>query len=152
HESGRRGDPVLPDGVDMRVLRLAEMVATLHPAWAGEDTFLRGDKGQAGWCQAELLRVRGERFRGRESKAAEALFLHSIEQARQDGTLAWELRTSTSLARLWMADGRRREAWTLLRSTLDKFTEGYSTRDVKEATDLHDMLAGTIATSRTAFP
>ena len=81
-----------------------------------EATFLRGDVGDAGWCQAELLRVRGERACSHDSDAAESLFLRSLERARRDGALPWELRTSTSLSRLWMEQGRKHEALELLQS------------------------------------
>ncbi len=145
HENGRRGNPLLVDVVGQRLPRLAELQATLHPAWADESTFVRGDAGDAGWCQAELLRVRGERARGRDGKAAESLFLRSLERARQDGALSWELRTSTSLGRLWMAQGREREAHEVLQSVLDKVTEGHATPEVGQAVALRDALAGAIA-------
>ncbi len=144
-ENGRRGDPVLPSGVDQRLPRLAEMLATLHPAWANESTFQRGDRGDAGWCHAELLRARGERARGRDSAAAEGLFLRSLERARRDGALSWELRTSTSLGRLWMEQGRKHKALDLIRSVLDQVVEGQSTPDAMEAVALHDALADATA-------
>jgi predicted ATPase/DNA-binding winged helix-turn-helix (wHTH) protein len=149
HEHGRSGNPLQAHGIDVdqHPVQLAELLATLHPALADESTFVRGDAGDAGWCQAELLRVRGERASDRDRKAAEALFLRSLERARQDGALSWELRTSTSLGRLWMAQGREREALDLLRSTLDQLTEGDSTPDVREAVALRDAVAGVIAAS-----
>ncbi|MDM0071752.1 winged helix-turn-helix domain-containing protein [Variovorax sp. J31P207] len=147
-EGERQGAaPVLPAAVDLnqRITQFAELLATLHPAWASETTFLRGDAGDAGWCQAELLRVRGERARSRDSKAAESLFLRSLERARQDGALSWELRTAASLGRLWMAQGRKHEAFELLQAVLDQVTEGHSTPEVLEAVVLSDALAGAIA-------
>jgi predicted ATPase/DNA-binding winged helix-turn-helix (wHTH) protein len=144
HENGRRGHPVLPHGFEIRQHphQLAELLATLHPAWADEVTFMRGDAGDAGWCQAELLRVRGERARadGRQADA-EALYLRSLDRARHDGASAWELRTATSLARLRSEQGRQQEGLELLRSVLERLTEGRSTADVQEATALHDTLA-----------
>jgi hypothetical protein len=131
--------------VDHRLLRLAEVLATLHPAWAGQTTFERGDRGDAGWCQAELLRLRGEQALEQDSEAAEALFLRSLEQARHDGALAWELRTATSLARLWREQGRGHEALDLLRPVLDQLTEGEATPDVKAAAALLDALARAVA-------
>ena len=58
------------DGVDIdrRPTQVADLMATLHPAYADKSTFLRGDAGDAGWCQAELLRVRGERAPGYSSE------------------------------------------------------------------------------------
>jgi hypothetical protein len=147
-EQGRRGDPVLPSGVDQRLPRLAEMLATLHPAWGDESIFQRGDSGDAGWCQAELLRARGERFRGRDSEAAEGLFLRSLEQARRDGALSWELRTATSLGRLWMTQGREHQALDLMRTVLAQMVEGHGTSDAMDAVALRDALADATATAR----
>lgn len=146
HENGRKGNPSRGIGfdVDLQMMQLAELLATLHPSLADESTFLRGDTGDAGWCQAELLRVRGERARSRDSKAAESLFLRSLARARQDGALSWELRASTSLGRLWMEEGRKHEAIDLLQSVLDRVTEGHSTSDVMEVVALRDALAGAV--------
>jgi predicted ATPase/DNA-binding winged helix-turn-helix (wHTH) protein len=144
HESGRRGSPVLPAAIDLdhRITQFEELLATLHPAWASETTFSRGDAGDAGWCQPELLRVRGERTD--DPAAAEALFLRSLARARHDGALSWELRTAATLARRWMAQGRAREALDLLASVLGQLTEGHSARDVEDARELRDaLLAGT---------
>jgi hypothetical protein len=121
-ESERQGAPVLPAAVDLGqcITQFAELLATLHPAWATEATFLRGDVGDAGWCQAELLRVRGERARSRDSDAAESLFLRSLERARRDGALPWELRTSTSPR----ASGWSRDASTKPSSCCSRYCTG----------------------------
>jgi hypothetical protein len=141
HENGRRG-PLRVNGFDIHksAMQLSDLLATFNPALADESNFRRGDAGDAGWCQAELLRVRGERARSHDGNAAEALFLRSLERARQDGALSWELRTSTSLGRFWKEQGRKLEALELLQSLLDKVTEGYATPDVVEAVALRDAL------------
>jgi predicted ATPase/DNA-binding winged helix-turn-helix (wHTH) protein len=146
-EGERQGAPVLPAAVDLGqcILQFEELLATLHSTWATEVIFLRGDAGDSGWCEAELLRVRGERARQHDGKAAESLFLRSIERARRDGALSWELRTSTSLGSLWMEQGREVEALDLLESLLDQVTEGHATPDVMEAVALRDALKGAIA-------
>ncbi len=149
-EGGGRGEPVLPAGFDVHEhpVQLAELLATLHPAWADEVVFARGDAGDAGWCQAELLRVRAGRLRaqGRED-VAEIMFLASLERARGDGAVAWELRTATSLARFQEEQGRHEEALELLRSLLGRLAEARATADVREATALHDALVRTVARS-----
>ena len=43
------------------------------------------------------------------------------------------LRTSTSLARLWQSQGKRRDAYDLLAPVYDWFTEGFDTKDLLEA-------------------
>jgi predicted ATPase/DNA-binding winged helix-turn-helix (wHTH) protein len=143
HEKGRTGRPALPDGFEIHAhpVQLGELLATLYPAWADERIFERGDTDDAGWCQAELLRVRAERAcaEGRMAEG-EALLLRSLERARRDGTLSWELRAATSLARLRMKQGHAAEALQRLRSTLDRYTEGHSTADVRDALAVHEAL------------
>ena len=46
---------------------------------------------------------------------------------------AWELRTATSLARLWAAQGRRVESKALLAPVYGAFDEGLGTPDLEEA-------------------
>jgi hypothetical protein len=65
--------------------------------------------------------------------AAEEHFLQSLDWARRQGALSWELRTSASLARLQHDHGRGVEARSLLQSVYDRFTEGFDTPDLKEA-------------------
>jgi predicted ATPase len=51
------------------------------------------------------------------------------------------LRAATSLARLWRDEGRRAEAHALLAPIYAWFTEGFNTRDLREAKSLLDELA-----------
>jgi hypothetical protein len=46
---------------------------------------------------------------------------------------AWELRATTSLARLLRDTGLRREARTMLGEIYNWFTEGFDTADLKDA-------------------
>jgi predicted ATPase len=64
---------------------------------------------------------------------AEEHFLRSLDWARRQGALSWELRTSTSLARLQHGQGRVAEARSLLQSVYDRFSEGFETADLKTA-------------------
>jgi len=52
---------------------------------------------------------------------------------------SWELRTATSMARLWR--GQRQQARDLLAPIYDWFTEGFDTLDLKQAKALLDELA-----------
>ena len=52
----------------------------------------------------------------------------------------WELRASTSLARLLAKQGNRDEARVMLAETYGWFTEGFDTRDLKDAKMLLDEL------------
>ena len=59
---------------------------------------------------------------------------------RQDGKL-FELRTATSLARLWRDQGKHADARELLTPVYGWFTEGFDTPDLKEAKALLAELA-----------
>jgi predicted ATPase len=53
--------------------------------------------------------------------------------ARKQQARSWELRTSTSLARLWQGQDKGKEALDLLKPVYDWFTEGFDTKDLKDA-------------------
>jgi predicted ATPase len=101
------------------------------------------DEGR--WCLADLLRVKGElvlREGAADARAvAETFFLQSLDWARRQGTLSWELRTVTSLARLRRDEQRVDEARDLLGSVYARFSEGRGTADLKAAKALLDELA-----------
>jgi class 3 adenylate cyclase/predicted ATPase len=66
-------------------------------------------------------------------EAAEVSLLQGIAVSRAQGARGWELRASTSLARLWRDQGKRTEARDLLAPIYGWFTEGFDTPDLKEA-------------------
>jgi hypothetical protein len=53
---------------------------------------------------------------------------------------AWELRTTTSLARLLAKQGHRQEAHTMLAEIYNWCTEGFDTADLKDAKALLEEL------------
>ena len=61
--------------------------------------------------------------------------------ARDQEAKFWELRAATSLARLWRDQGKRTDARDLLAPIYGCFTEGFDTRDLKEAAALLAELA-----------
>jgi len=83
-----------------------------------------------------LLRIKGELIlragAPQAATAAEEHFLRSLGWARQQGALSWELRTSTSLARLQQDQGRIAEARSLLQPVYDRFSEGFETADFED--------------------
>jgi len=84
--------------------------------------------------EAELHRLRGELLLMQGNEAdAEASLQHAIEIARRQQARSWELRATTSLARLWQAQGHVDEAREALAKIYDWFTEGFDTRDLREA-------------------
>jgi predicted ATPase len=54
--------------------------------------------------------------------------------------LSWELRSATSLARLWRDQGRRQHAHQLLSGVYQRFDEGHATADLTAARVLIDEL------------
>ena len=86
---------------------------------------------------AETLRLKGWMLSLRgDLEGAERNFLASLDWARRQQAKMWELRTSTSLARLWRSQGKRQEAYELLPPVYGWFTEGFDTKDLKEAKEL----------------
>jgi predicted ATPase len=71
------------------------------------------------------------------SRAAQRL---SIGIARKQSVKSWELRATTSLARLTRDTGRRDEARAMLADIYGWFTEGFNTADLKDAKILLDEL------------
>jgi predicted ATPase len=64
---------------------------------------------------------------------AEACFNHALNVARTQQAKSWELRAAMSMAGLWRDQGKRDEARELLAPVYGWFTEGFDTRDLKEA-------------------
>ena len=88
--------------------------------------------------EAELYRLKACALlmRGAAGAAdieAEALLKQALQTARSQQTRSLELRAATDLARLWMSQGKRNEALDVLSSIYAWFTEGFDTRDLKDA-------------------
>lgn len=133
-EQGCAGQPPpLPLPHAQGAPHLVDLMVPLHPAYVGAQAITRGEAGLAGWCAAEILRVRADRLRATDPQAAEAMLVSALELARSGGALAWELRISTSLGALWLDQGRSQKALELLDTTLSRVTEGFGTPDCKAA-------------------
>jgi predicted ATPase len=95
------------------------------------------------YCEAETHRLRGELLmKQNESNGAQAqaCFERAIEVARKQDARSWELRATTSLARVLRDSNRRDEARRMLAEIYNWFTEGFDTADLKEAKALLDEL------------
>ena len=89
-----------------------------------------------------ILRWRGElRLRIGRNELAEADFREAIAFARNMSAKAWELRATTSLARLLASQGHRDDACAMLADIYNWFTEGLDTADLKDAKALLDGLS-----------
>ena len=96
------------------------------------------------WCEAEVHRTAGEISLmppDPDAAKAEASFRQALTIARQQQAKSWELRAAMSLARLWRDQGKVQQARDLLAPVYGWFTEGFDTRDLKEAKALLDELA-----------
>jgi predicted ATPase len=90
---------------------------------------------------AEALRIKGWLLvRKGDSRGAERSYLASLNWAREQQAKSWELRTATSYARLLRDQGRVGEAYALLAPVYGWFTEGFATKDLKEAKTLLEEL------------
>jgi predicted ATPase/DNA-binding winged helix-turn-helix (wHTH) protein len=154
-----RGSPLLRAGLheitepnaDLWFLTgLGQMAEALGQAGRFADgiaTVERGlDRSQRGWLGPELLRIKGELLllQGTTgtTEAVEDVFRRALDGAREHGTLSWELRAATSLARSLRHQGRTADATACLQPIYDRFTEGFGTADLVAAKQLLDELSG----------
>ena len=88
------------------------------------------------WWKAEMHRLRGDLLLCQStSDVAQTAncFRQALDVARDQQSKSLELRAATSLARLWQPQDKGQEAYDLLASVHDWFTEGFDTADLKEA-------------------
>ncbi len=96
------------------------------------------------YLQAELYRLKGELTLLKDPRSeaeAECCLRQAIDVARRQAARLFELRATTSLARLLTKQGRRQEARTMLAEIYNWFTEGFDTADLKEAKALLEELS-----------
>jgi hypothetical protein len=123
-----------------KVRRTAEGLAAVAEGLAAADR--TGERVS----EAELYRVKGDLLMQATSAApnaageAESCFRQAIEIARHQQAKWWELRATTSLARLLRDTDRRDEARTMLANIYNWFTEGFDTADLIDAKALLDRL------------
>jgi class 3 adenylate cyclase len=102
------------------------------------------ERGGQRLCEAEVHRVKGELLLAQDASNAahaEASFRTAIEISRKQKAKSWELRATTSLARLLNQQGKRDEARAMLAEIYGWFTEGFDTADLKDAKALLDELS-----------
>jgi predicted ATPase/DNA-binding winged helix-turn-helix (wHTH) protein len=96
------------------------------------------DRGSS--CQMpNLLRVKGDvlvSLAKCSSREGERCLLESLQLAKHQGALSLELRTGTSLARLWGTDKQIEKALRLLGPIYERFSEGFHTPDLVAAAKL----------------
>lgn len=94
--------------------------------------------------EADLYRLKGELLLQQarsDEQQAETCFHHALDIARRHQAKSWELRTATSLSRLWQSQDKYQDAYELLAPVYGWFTEGFDTVDLIEAKRLLDHLS-----------
>jgi predicted ATPase len=132
-------DPEPPFAVRQRsVAHLTQGLATIDEALA------RSERSEERWSVAELLRIKGElvvlQGASGAKRVTEEHFRQSLDWARRQGALSWELRSAASLARLLRDQRHSAEARSLLQPVYDRFIEGFDAADLKAAKGLLDSL------------
>jgi len=113
---------------------LRETLCTVRPALIDDGLIERARRGESGWCTAELLRIDGDRHAALgDGRAAHASYLRGIEVAQHQQALSWELRCQMSLVRLSQPSAQAERARAGLRDVLQRFSEGFETRDLRLA-------------------
>ena len=109
-----------------------------------DETMFAMETTREKWCEAEVNRIAGEialKSSEPEAAKAQAYLERALAVARQQQAKSWELRAAMSLARLWRDQGKMRQARELLAPVYGWFTEGFDTRDLKDAKALMEELA-----------
>jgi tetratricopeptide (TPR) repeat protein len=86
--------------------------------------------------QVDFYQLKGNLLLGRSPdnpSEAEPWFQNALEIAQEQGATMRELRAAISLSRLWRDSGKVEQGRQLLSDTYAKFTEGFTTVDLKEA-------------------
>ncbi|HLN31668.1 MAG TPA: protein kinase [Gemmataceae bacterium] len=100
------------------------------------EAFASAQRCGEGFYEPELHRLKGEFLLLRSPAQiadAETCFDQAIQAARQNGSKAWELRATMSLARLRKSQGKGAELQKQLSEIYDQFTEGFTLPDLADA-------------------
>jgi class 3 adenylate cyclase/tetratricopeptide (TPR) repeat protein len=96
---------------------------------------------QERWAEAEVHRQRGTLLLAvQEHAEAEDSYCLALAVARRQSAKLWELRAASSLAHLWLDQGKCTEARDLLAPIYGWFTEGFDTPVLQDAKSLLEQL------------
>lgn len=116
-----------------------DMLATFHEGLLMPLATSRVEAGLVGWCAPEVLRNGADRALAAGTLTAtdaEADLLSALKMAVAQDALGWQLRTVTSLGRLWRYQRKAPDARDLLTATMGKFSEGFGDTDFVTASAL----------------
>ncbi len=140
--AGRSGQKVLLPAYCGRIALACVASADADSASAAITKALQlaNETGERVW-DAELERTQGALALSRSNiEQAERAFRAAVQIARTQQAKSWELRATTSLARLLRDTGRQDEARAMLAEIYGWFTEGFDTADLKDAKTLLEEL------------
>jgi hypothetical protein len=103
----------------------------LCKSWIGPES--------AGWRRSSIG-TKASCFRGKDTPKPPRNCIARPSIAEEQEAKLWQLRASTSLARLRLDQGRRAEAGERAAPIYGWFTEGFDTPDLREAKALLDAL------------
>ena len=100
------------------------------------------EKNGERWYKAELYRLKGDLLLMQYGveEVAEGCFHRALEIARRQNAISFELRATLSLCRLWHRNSKFVAARNLLQNIYERFTEGFETKDLREAKALLEVL------------
>jgi predicted ATPase len=101
----------------------------------------RATNSGVGFNLSELLRIKSQILATQHDReSAMNCLTEALTVARAQSALAWELRSTMTLARLLSEGGQRDQARHTLALVYDRFTEGFETADLKRARALLEDL------------
>jgi predicted ATPase/DNA-binding winged helix-turn-helix (wHTH) protein len=109
-----------------------------------ETAVANAESGSGTFELPELLRTKAKVLLAvspTNAAVAEASIMASLDCARTQSALGWELRSATALFRLWLDQGRADAARRMLTSIYERFTEGFETTDLRTTRALLDIPA-----------
>jgi tetratricopeptide (TPR) repeat protein len=88
--------------------------------------------------EAELHRIKGELLlqQGSAASDVQSCYEKALKVARAQEAKSYEMRAAMSLVRLWQSQGKNKQAKEMLNKIYSWFTEGFETRDLREAKQL----------------
>ena len=99
-------------------------------------TVADAERGSGTYELPDLLRTKARTLLAvspRNRTSAESLLVASLNLARKQSSLAWELRAAIALFRLWTEHARADAAHDMLANVYGRYTEGFETADLRTA-------------------
>jgi len=109
-----------------------------------DDALATAEQSDAYFGYPEMLRLRGAFLSGLNASRnddAEACLTAAVKAAQEQNARLFELRAAVSLARCLVRRGDRARSRKTLEPVYERFTEGFSTLDLKDAKAILDELS-----------